>query len=584
MQETLTRTEAVVAGGHTDEEGTNDESILKEYEDLFGAIQQQLKQCQSEQDTLRVKLESVIQENQSLSEQLHSEIKRNSSSVNYMKSLDSNVKLQLDAAIQERDSAVGMWQTSLQLVSALETELKDYRDNSHLTTAVQKVNEVRAEYSRAISLLEEKLAAATTRLTKEKAARELAEGRIEQLENDCKLLSERYDKRCADLDEALIGKQLSLKKVEELEKKYSDAIADSKEAKIACADLEAALDRSIARLEEVLSREAEAREKVDEALQIVDVALIDRDNALKEAAEASEEVQKLQANLNELIKEAGCEVSAEAEQIKEQFNNRIKNLLLDMRRLHSENKSKNAQIQKLKSDLLSMEAELQRSKRELDTAVKDRSSLSALDRKLEGLFRTQELAGGDTLRADLEIEHLRTEIIKHTQSNELLQRQHLLDRHILEEQLIMLQSELEKSSQIIAEYSEKIETLSSLLQQKEQDIMMMKNTFLPNIQSQYIDSRCPYEAGCKFSDYGCRDGHKLYNELQIQLDCQRDLANKWKSEVNVITSRFQSRLRELHSEALTLRRENREIHNLLQAARYHPKNSPQGCVNILKPS
>lgn len=88
------------------------------------------------------------------------------------------------------------------------------------------------------------------------------------------------------------GKQLSFQKIEELEKKYADAMADSKEAKLACAELEAALDRSIARLEEVMTRETEAREKVDEALQIVDVSLIDRDNALKEAAQASGKCMK----------------------------------------------------------------------------------------------------------------------------------------------------------------------------------------------------------------------------------------------------------------------------------------------------
>lgn len=129
----------------------------------------------------------------------------------------------------------------------------------------------------------------------------------------------------------------------------------------------------------------------------------------------AEDAQQLRATLNELIKEAGSEVQAEAEQIKEQYNNRIKNVLLDMRRLQSENKSKNIQIQKFKSDLLSMEAELKRTKCELDAVLRDRPSFSALDRKLEGLFRTQELAGGDSIRADLEMEQLRAELMKHTQ-------------------------------------------------------------------------------------------------------------------------------------------------------------------------
>lgn len=57
-------------------------------------------------------------------------------------------------------------------------------------------------------MLEEKLAAASARLAREKAARELAEGKIDQLENDYKLLCERYEKRCTDVDEALIGMSL----------------------------------------------------------------------------------------------------------------------------------------------------------------------------------------------------------------------------------------------------------------------------------------------------------------------------------------------------------------------------------------
>lgn len=108
-------------------------------------------------------------------------------------------------------------------------------------------------------------------------------------------------------------------------------------------------------------------------------------------------------------------MQVEAQQIKEQYNSKIKTVLLDMRRLQVENKNRNSQVQKLKTDLSIMESELQKTKRELDLALRDRPSLSALDRKLEGLFRTQEISGGESLRADLELEQLRTDIEKLTQ-------------------------------------------------------------------------------------------------------------------------------------------------------------------------
>lgn len=64
---------------------------------------------------------------------------------------------------------------------------------------------VRTEYSRAIKLLEEKLSVASSHIAKDKAALVVSEEKIEQLENDLKLLNQRYEKRCSDVDEALIG-------------------------------------------------------------------------------------------------------------------------------------------------------------------------------------------------------------------------------------------------------------------------------------------------------------------------------------------------------------------------------------------
>ncbi|KAK3924754.1 Sodium channel and clathrin linker 1 [Frankliniella fusca] len=550
-----------------------DTSIIQEYEDLFHTVQGQLKQCQSDQDALRSRMESVIFENESLADQLKTEISKNSVDGNNLKSINNNMRQQLDAAIQERNSALEMWQTSLKLVSALEKELQDYRDNSHLTSAVEKVNEVRSEYSRAITLLEDKVSAATSRLAKDKAARETAEEKLIRIENDYKLLSERYEKRCKDVDEALISKEMALKKVEELEKDLVNAMSEAKEAKLGSSELETALEQSIARLEEVLTREVEAREKVDEALQIVDVALIERDNALKQATQASEEVQQLRATIAELISEAGIEVRAEAEQIKEQYNSRIKTVLLDMRRLQAENKNKTSQVQKLKSDLATLEVELQRTRRELDTALRDRPSLSALDRKLDGIFRTQEIAGGESIRADLEIEQLKAEIVKLTQNYELEQRQYLLERHVLEEQVNGLQTELENSSKIISDYIAKNDALNSALYQKEQDLIALKKAYLSNStlppEMGHCEVRSPQSQQPFMMDI------KMYQELQRQLDNQRELTNKWKDEANLITTRFQTRLRELNSEASSLRRQNRDICNQLHAAQCQLQNYQQ---------
>lgn len=74
-------------------------------------------------------------------------------------------------------------------------------------------------------------------------------------------------------------------------------------------------------------------------------------------------------------------------------------------------------------------------------------------------------------------------------SHELQQRQHLLDRHLLEEQIRILQTEVENSSQIISELSGRNETLSALVQQKEQDILTLKKAYSSNVQTPFLDPR-----------------------------------------------------------------------------------------------
>lgn len=59
-------------------------------------------------------------------------------------------------------------------------------------------------------------------------------------------------------------------------------------------------------------------------------------------------------------------------------------------------------------------------------------------------------------------------------SNDLEQRQFLLERQILEEQILLLQTDLENSSQVIRECYAKEEALNAALQQKDYEIDFFK--------------------------------------------------------------------------------------------------------------
>lgn len=73
-------------------------------------------------------------------------------------------------------------------------------------------------------------------------------------------------------------------------------------------------------------------------------------------------------------------------------------------------------------------------------------------------------------------------------SNDLEQRQFLLERQILEEQILLLQTDLENSSQVIREFQSKEEVLNAALQQKDYEIDFLKKT-LSSINFQHDSNK-----------------------------------------------------------------------------------------------
>ena len=66
----------------------------------------------------------------------------------------------------------------------------------------------------------------------------------------------------------------------------------------------------------------------------------------------------------------------------------------------------------MRADWNSMEDKLKLAQRELEAIHRDKPLLSSLDRKIDGLFRAHDMAGEEIIRAELQREEMRAEIIK----------------------------------------------------------------------------------------------------------------------------------------------------------------------------
>ncbi|GLH05842.1 Sodium channel and clathrin linker 1 [Gryllus bimaculatus] len=545
-------------------------TVVKEYDNLTASLKEQVEFYKHEHTALRADVAALLEENQQLSGQLKSALSSNlaheSSGENRHRAADmvANLQRQLLLTSQEKAAAMELYQTTVRELETLELELEAYRNNRQLDAASRNLDEVKQEYSTAITLLEEKVAGLQAELSRERARREAIEKELERMQAEQDRLNSTLRDRETQLENVIEGQSAVVVRLEAAGSRIKELSDESDRLRTQRDELETALTESTRKGEELVKREWAALSRVEEALTLVDAAVLEKDAALVAEAHAKEETSKLQKSVEQLLDEAGKRVAEESSRLKQQFNEQMEVVLRDMRNLQEELGRKRAQLDKVSVDL-------QRVEDELDRERKERLSFPdpvQMQRNVDNAYR-------ELRRVEQEVTEVtrdRDRLLVHLQNTD---ESHRAEMASTLDELRKLRQELQaahaQSQQMEAAAQARTLIMEDQVTKLEQQLATIQAAGFITIPNEQIHAQCELQ----FEEYRRvinqlsdmqKQGIQVTQELQAHLDAQVAAKKRWQQEVKRLNSRFEQRISTLREQLGALKKANRSLERDLAAS------------------
>uniref|UniRef100_A0A8D8Q4A5 Uncharacterized protein n=1 Tax=Cacopsylla melanoneura TaxID=428564 RepID=A0A8D8Q4A5_9HEMI len=438
-----------------------------------------------------------------------------------------NLNLQLNLAVQEKEAATEMLKLSQMTLNNLETVLDERRKAG----SVEYIKTVKAEYSEAIQLLNEKIELLSNQVSSLREEKQQYKALTQDLESDNHLLREKnvelenelshHIKRAEDIlcrDRSHESNtQANAKEKEELERQLKLKELENVKLREKCADveqtasqMEETLRNSEAKLKELRKRDATHLEAI--ASYVKDIhEMKDRTQVLKLKLQDQELESKKQ--IFDMQQDMTLKISSVTNE----------NSVLQRMKAGLENEV--SQLSQSIDQLTSRLAQFQMSTvpRETHDIVLDQLT----DMKQQKLFHQHESA-----RVKNELECLSNE---HT----LLLKSLTGKVHLLESQLISLQNSSQQLTEDNIKYVQELTPLRSQLYFYHK--LFENNSLLAAVE--------------KYNSLTQEKNTQL-SELDSYVDKYRDQVKSWKNEYEKMAARFKKILERCETENKTLRAEN----------------------------
>ncbi|XP_047121595.1 sodium channel and clathrin linker 1-like isoform X1 [Schistocerca piceifrons] len=509
---------------------TDEVNVKDEYYKEYLELQLQVAVCKREHAQLKNELKKVLHENDVLSEKLKVKLDSKVCSRDHKNSdLVSNLEKQLQAALQEKEVAVDMWQVSVKEVDILEKELKLYQNSTHVETAYRELNKTKEEYSVALKLLEAKLVEVSRDESKERLRNKILEKDLIEVKNQKEALSKELQENSLLLKEVLERECKLMEKLHCSGNKETELIHKTETLNATCKDLEAALMTCHKNMEDLITRESEAQEKVREAITLVEAAIAEKDSALMREMQINQENVQLQKALQNVSEEVNKNVKKETDLVKKHCNSKMEIFLRDMRNLEMNLKEQSEKLEKAQQECKKLEEELR--KVHTENMIFAVNSNKHTEENLKALYQQLHKAEKDKLQISKEKDELLTRI-QHIQERHTLEiqeqmQQYLsLEQHVAELTVALLKAQSGENKTALHSIKEG-SLLTSLQELKKKELVTT-------------------------------------SELQHHLNAQISLKNKWENTVLSLTEKFESRIKNLQRQRNELKIRNRFLEKELQ--------------------
>ncbi|XP_013411252.1 sodium channel and clathrin linker 1 isoform X2 [Lingula anatina] len=556
----------------------SDKSLLSplvvEYDSVIQQLRREIERYKGEIGELKSHLERLVSENKRLTRELKENIQHqledfDSEALKPSTGEDDevleNLQQQIMAALQEKESAVQMWQEACQEVERLEQQIEDSRNDPrfrHLETQAMAVKE---QYTRAVADLTAEVQSLQEQLRVSKNEGRTANMQAAELRQTLEVLGQELLKREQERDDAIrrVGtsdsRETEMREIiVELESKLSTQNYEVDQLKKDKTELDQKLTELQKKNSDLEQKEYEFHLQNRENVQMAENALLEKDQALLREQQQTEENQRLQDQMSKLIDEAGLRTKKEVENIRKQCNNNIAKLMEELQNMEMDNSEKQAQLERAIREKRAVESELEKLYQEgLVMGSKEQANYEELNKRA---------CQAETLRdeAVIKLESLQGNVkrmeMNHIQEKSQLQMQ--IDQ--LRERVTTMSQEFEDVNQERMKLLDETDKLKRKMQQaqKEKEAADRKCSKELTLRDQ---EQLMKERECEVRMQSMEDAHRQSTkELRNMLLQQQRMGAKWKEECQAISQKFEGKITDLRDENGRLKRRAEELTRLLE--------------------
>ncbi|KAM5192779.1 sodium channel and clathrin linker 1 [Mantella aurantiaca] len=566
--------------------------LIGEFDEHSEEMSEQLRFLQGQMGEMRLKLESIVKENEMLHQQLKESLEKQLESLPTDSALASdafteqelikNLQDQLQLANQEKEHALELQQMVSQEMDRLQQLYQQHMTNARIHVAErekqkeelaklqqltkqlhgahEKVELTNQQFLHTLNEQQKENDHLQKQLRQAKVDLKLATMKIEELTQITETLEDQAKKREEEVLAARGKEDASDKRVQQLhtavtqlEIRLKAAVQDAEQLKGEKTQFEKHIGELQAKCSEMEQEKYEAISRVRDSMQIVEEANIVKSQALLKEKQKQQEIEIMKEGIAKIIEDAATRTRKEVENAKKLSNVQISRLTDDISTLQTECGEKQSIIERLLREKRAAEEELEKVYREGRVNEKDYRKLEELQQRCLIAERCK-----DDLQISLRSLQKKIKQLELNSEEEVSRCQETIQK--LKE---VLESERKGSSCVSEERLKLVQENEHLRKEVDEwkrsamEAQQKLKFQLSTMAHEFSVKEQGYEVQIQEMEDSCR---KSMQELMRLLTAQQKTSYKWKEETNNLTKSTENRLKKLRSE---LKEEKRQKQDLL---------------------
>ncbi|XP_031670376.1 sodium channel and clathrin linker 1 isoform X2 [Oncorhynchus kisutch] len=375
--------------------------LLSEYDRHMDDMTEQLQSYQMQMTAIRLKLDTVVKENERLHAELRESVERQLQTLPVStgpgvegdtlgdEGLISNLHQQIQLSVQERDQAMELWRASAQELDRLQQlyqittsdgqlhvaeqqRLKDQliqfqQHIQKLQVTNQKLESTNQQFLKTLTEQSTEMEELRNQLRSAKADLRMATAKVEEMTKLMQNVQDQIQRREDDAAEAHGREEASDRRLHHLQSALSQL-----EARLKAASQEAegvrreqvVWERQVGELQvrcaSLEEERYEAFSKVRDSIQLAEEASLQKDQALLREKQKSEELDRMNEAIRQLIQDAAIRTRKEVENVRKQCNSQIHRMAEELSALQLECADKESQMERSMREMRAVEEELEK--------------------------------------------------------------------------------------------------------------------------------------------------------------------------------------------------------------------------------